>query len=74
MVQKIVPVYSNQLSQNMTIFLSAAFERDLLNYSEHYICLGVWALVGTRARVQARAWARTKAGYVVGPEVMGDFI
>ena len=30
------------------------------------------ALGGTRARVQARAWA--KAGYVVGPEVMGDFI
>ena len=31
-----------------------------------------WArtLVGTRARVKARA----KAGYVVGPEVMGDFI
>ena len=30
------------------------------------------ALGGTRATVQARAWA--KAGYVVGPEVMGDFI
>ena len=30
------------------------------------------ALVGTRARVRARAWA--EAGYVVGPEVMGDFI
>ena len=40
----------------------------------------VW--VRARARIQARAWvrarvqarARAKAGYVVRPEVMGDFI
>ena len=29
-------------------------------------------MVGARARVRARAWA--EAGYVVGPEVMGNFI
>ena len=33
-----------------------------------------WALGGTRARARARARAWAKAGYVVGPEVMGDFI
>ena len=27
-----------------------------------------------RAWVKAKAWAGAKAGYVVGPDVMGDFI
>ena len=30
------------------------------------------AWIGARARVQASAWA--KAGYVVGPQITGDFI
>ena len=60
--------------------------RAIITYARERVKARAWAraLVGTRARVKARAWALrgtrararawAKAGYVFGPEVMGDFI